>query len=77
LIANYETLQALHWQYLQINLKMENAILIVLMIVVFYFFMGHLIISFLLAFANFFLVEKPLMNLETLLLRRQPRAKTQ
>jgi len=45
--------------------------------VVFYFFMGHLIISFLLAFANFFLVEKPLMNLETLLLRRQPRAKTQ
>lgn len=41
-----------------------------------YFFFGHLLIAFMLAFANFFLVEKPLMNLETLILHRQPRAKS-
>lgn len=40
-----------------------------------YFFFGHLIIAFLLSFGNFFLVEKPLMNIESLFLRR-PRQKT-
>merc|ERR1712137_169100 len=38
-----------------------------------YFFFGHLIIAFLLAFVNFFLVEKPLMNIESIVLHRKPR----
>ena len=40
-----------------------------------YFFLGHLIIAFALALVNFLLVEKPLMNMESLLLHRKPRAK--
>jgi len=38
-----------------------------------YFFFGHLIIAFMLAFVNYFLVEKPLMNIESILLHRKPR----
>jgi len=36
---------------------------------VLYFFIGHLTIAFLLSFINYVLVEKPLMNIESLILR--------
>jgi peptidoglycan/LPS O-acetylase OafA/YrhL len=38
---------------------------------VLYFFMGHLLIAFALALVNFLLVEKPLMNIESLMLPRK------